>query len=74
MIIWLMLNRCQTFVYKFFDRAEKANRKMICSSSAFKENHIFIEEENPSDKVVMVKEELDGTDIDRIGNIVDLPS
>ena len=47
---------------------------MICSSSVFKENHVFIEEEkNPSDKVVMVEEELDATDIDVIENIVDLP-
>ena len=40
------------------------------SSSIIKENHIFIEEEGkPSDKVVMVEEELD---IDGIGNLVDL--
>ena len=45
------------------------------SSFVFKENHVFIEEEedNPSDKVVTVEEELDGTDIDGIGNLVDLP-
>ena len=43
-------------------------------SSVFEENHLFIEEEdNPSDNVFMVKEELDGTDIDGIGNLVDLP-
>ena len=40
------------------------------SSSIFKENHVFIEEEdNPSDKVVMIEEELDGIDIDGIGNL-----
>ena len=40
------------------------------SSSIIKENYIFIEEEGkPSDKVVMVEEELD---IDGIGNLVDL--
>ena len=44
------------------------------SSFTFKENHVFIEEEdNPSDKVVMVKEELDVIDIDGIRNLVDLP-
>ena len=44
------------------------------SSSIFKENHVFIEEEdNPSDKGVMVEEELAGIDIDGIGNLVDLP-
>ena len=43
------------------------------SSFIFKENHVFIEEDdNPLDKVVTVKEELDGIDIDGIGNLVDL--
>ena len=40
-------------------------------SSVFEENHLFIEEEE--DNPFMVKEELDGTDIDGIGNLVDLP-
>ena len=41
------------------------------SNSIFKENHVFIEEEdNRSDKVVMFEEELDGIDIDSIGNLV----
>ena len=45
------------------------------SSSIFKENHVSIEgEDNPSDKVVMIEEELDDIDIDGIGNLVDLPS
>ena len=36
---------------------------------------IFIEEEdNRSDKTRMAEEELDGIDIDSIGNFVDLPS
>ena len=40
----------------------------------FKENHVFIEEEDiPSDKVVMAKEKLDDIDLDGIGNLVDLP-
>ena len=39
------------------------------SGFIFKENHVFIEvEDNPSDKVVMVEEELDGT-----GNLMGLP-
>ena len=45
------------------------------SSYIFKENHVFIEEEdNPSNspKVVIVEEELDGIDIDGTGNAVDL--
>ena len=43
------------------------------SSFIFKENHVFIEENNPSDKVVTADEELDAIDIDGIGNLVDLP-
>ena len=43
------------------------------SSFIFKENHVFIEEDdNPLDKVVTVEEELDGIDIYGIGNLVDL--
>ena len=45
------------------------------SSSTFKENHVFIEEEhNPFYKRVMVQEELDGIDVDGSRNLVDLPS
>ena len=48
---------------------------MKCSSFIFRENHVFIEEkDNPSGNVVMVEEELDGADIDDIGNLVDLPA
>ena len=43
---------------------------MIPSSFIFKENYVFIEEE---DKVVIVVEELDVTDTDDVGNLVDLP-
>ena len=47
---------------------------MRSSSFIFKENHVFIEEEdNPSDKVAMVEEELGRIDIDGIGNLVGLP-
>ena len=45
------------------------------SSFIFQENHVFIEEEdNPSDKVVMVKERLDSIDIDGIRDLVYLPT
>ena len=45
------------------------------SSSTFKENHVFIEEEhNPFYKRVLVLEELDGIDVDGSRNLVDLPS
>ena len=85
----MMLKTCQNFFKKLFDRGENANRysiwnKIKCrefllqimrrSSSIFKENHAFIEEEDiRSDKIVFVEEELDGIDIDSTGNLVDLP-
>ena len=45
------------------------------SSFVFKENHVLIEEENPSEenpseKIVIVKKELDGIDIDDIVEIL----
>ena len=38
-----------------------------------KKNYGFIQEGNPSEKVVIVEEELDGIDIDDIGNLEDSP-
>ena len=38
----------------------------------FKENHVLIEEDNPSEKIAIDKEELDGIDIDSIENLEDL--
>ena len=35
-------------------------------------NHLFIGEDNRSEKIVMIGEELDGIDVDGIGNLVDL--
>ena len=47
---------------------------MIRSSFIFKENLVFFQEkDNSSEKVFIVEEELDGVDVDRIGNLVDLP-
>ena len=47
-------------------------RSFIRSSFILKENHVFIKEDKPSDKVVIVEEEqLDGNDIDGIANLVD---
>ena len=44
-----------------------------CSSFIFEENHVFIEGETlQSNNVVTVEEELDGIDIDGIGNLLDL--
>ena len=36
-------------------------------------NHVFIEKDNPSDKVVINEEELDAVEVDSIGNLVNLP-
>ena len=43
--------------------------KRLLSSFIFKENRIFIgEEDNPSEKIITIEKELDGVDIDGIGN------
>ena len=42
-------------------------------SFIFDENHVFIEEDNFSGKVVTVEEELDAIEVDGIGNLADLP-
>ena len=34
-----------------------------------KENHALVEEDNPSKKVLIFKKELDGIDVDDIGNL-----
>ena len=41
--------------------------------SICKKNHVFIEEDNLSDKVVTIEQELDDVEVDCIGNLVDLP-
>ena len=46
---------------------------MKCSSFICEENHVFIEEDNPSDKVVTIEEGLDAVEVDGIGNLVYLP-
>ena len=43
------------------------------SSFIFKENHVLIEEDNPSEKIFIVEEELFGIDRNGIGNLEDLP-
>ena len=39
----------------------------------FQKTRSFIEEDNPSEKVVIVEEGLDGIDIDDIGSLEDSP-
>ena len=43
------------------------------SSFFFQKTGAFIEEDNPSEKNVIVEEGLDGIDIDDIGNLEDSP-
>ena len=65
---------CKNMSYEIKCR-KLLSKIMIRSSFIFKENHAFTEEEdNPSDKVSIVEQNLDGIDIDGIGNLVDLPS
>ena len=45
----------------------------MLSIFVFKENHVFIEERNSSEKVVIVQEERDGIDLDGIESLEDLP-
>ena len=52
-------------IWKFRKLLSQIIRRLSC---IFKENHVCIEEDNPSYKVIMVEEKLDG-----IGNLVDLP-
>ena len=44
------------------------------SSFIYKQNHVFIEEDNPSDKSITLEKELDAVEVDGIGNLVDSPS
>ena len=72
-----------TFFYKFSTELKKHKVQVIykikCGhfiltimrhlSFTFKKKNVFVEEEgNPSDKIVLVEEELDGMDIDGIAN------
>ena len=72
------------FCYNFFDSAYETNiyeiksRNYVAdidsfyfSSFIFKKNHGFIQKGNPLEKVVIVEKELDGIDIDDIGNLED---
>ena len=45
---------------------------VIMEGSIFicEKNHVFIEEDNPSSKVVTMEEALDDVKVDRIGNLV----
>ena len=75
------------FYYKFFDIVTETNtypiksRRLLrqilsflyFSSFIFRENQDFNGEDNHSQKVVTVEEELDDTDIYEIGNLEDLP-
>ena len=66
-------------VYNFFQQSYRIKETTFAdidsfnvSSFIFKENHVLIEENNPSEKIVIDEEELDGIDRDGIGNLEDL--
>ena len=72
------------FYYNFFDRAKEETIKprrlrrqilsfLYFSSFVFKENHVFNEKYNPSQKVVIAEEELDDIDLDDFVNLEHLP-
>ena len=61
---------------QFFDSANETNiyeikSRILRSSFIFKKNHGFIQEGNPSEKVVIVEEELNGLNTDDIENLKD---
>ena len=74
------MSRAKTQVYTKYIQ-NKMHKTMFAniyfsnfSSFIFKSNHAFIvKEDNPSEKVVIDKEELYGIDIDGIGNLEDFP-
>ena len=53
-------------MWNFFRRCETYNFYL-------QKNHVFIEDDNLSDKVVTIEEELDAVEVDCIGNLMDLP-
>ena len=64
----------------FYDSAAEINiyeiksRRLhlqILACFIFLKNHGFVQEDSPLEKVVIVEEELDGIDIDDIGNLED---
>ena len=67
------------FYYKFFDRAKEAikSRRLLWqilsflyfSSFLFKENHVFNEKDNSSQKVVILEKELYDIDVDNTVNL-----
>ena len=65
-----------TFITRGSEEAIKLRRLrwqifsfLYFSSFVFKENHVFNEKDNPSEKVVIAEEELDDIDIDDIVNL-----
>ena len=45
----------------------------LFSTFIFKDKHVLVEQHNPSEKIKIVKEEVDGININDIGNLEDLP-
>ena len=60
------LNSKETSIYEITSR--RRLEIFFFSSFIFKDNHVLVELHNPSEKIVIVQEGLDSTDIDDIGN------
>ena len=59
------INSKETNIYRNIEETKFADNDFFI----FKGNHILVELYNPSEKIVIVKEEIDGIDIDDIGNL-----
>ena len=67
------LNSKETSIYETTLRRLRSQIIFFCFSSfIFKNSHVLVEKHNPSEEIVIVKEELDGIDIDDIGNLENL--
>ena len=68
------LNSKETSIYEITLRRLSSQILMFWGffSFIFKDNHILVEEHNPSGKIVIVKEEVGGINIDDIRNLEDL--
>ena len=58
---------------QFFLQSQRNINLLYFSSFIFKKIHDLIEEDNHSEKIIIVEKELNRVDIDDIGNSEDLP-
>ena len=68
------LNSKETSIYEITSRRLRSQILIFFSSFIFKDNHVSVDWHYTSEKIMIVKEELDGIDIDYIGNLENLNS